>query len=113
MYESKTQPLKTRPAFIQRMSVHVLMALLLVASMLAIGTAGHVYFDDMELSRALVASMTLSSGLGFSILPDSVSGQLFAGLYGIFSNYVYIATCTIVIAPVLHRFFHKFHLDQK
>lgn len=112
MYESKTQPLTTRKAFRRRMYLHVLLALLLILVMLLAGTVGHVYFDDMEPSRALVASLTLSSGLGLSILPNSLSGQLFASIYGVFSNYVFIATCTIVLAPIIHRVFHKFHLDE-
>ncbi|MEJ6655884.1 MAG: hypothetical protein QNL70_07745 [Pseudomonas sp.] len=112
MYESKTQPLTTSKAFRMRMYLHVLLALLLILVMLLAGTVGHVYFDDMEPSRALVASLTLSSGLGLSILPSSLSGQLFASIYGVFSNYVFIATCTIVLAPLVHRVFHKFHLDE-
>jgi len=94
------------------MLIHVLAAVAFLLVTLAIGVAGHMYFDNMELSRALVASVTLSSGLGLSAFPDSTAGQLFASLYGLFSGYVYIATTTIVLAPVLHRVLHRFHLDD-
>lgn len=112
MYESKKEPLITRRHFRRRLALHVLVALLLVCVMLLVGTLGHIYFDDMAPSQALLASITLSSGLGLSILPNSTAGQVFASLYGLLSGYLYIATCTIVIAPVLHRLFHKFHLDE-
>ena len=112
MYESKSKPLIARNAFGKRMFLHVFMALILVVVTLTAGIAGHVYFDDMELGRALVASITLTSGLGLSIFPETASGQLFASLYGIFSGYVYIVTSSIIIAPILHRVLHKFHLDE-
>ena len=71
-----------------------------------------MYFDNMPFTRALVASTTLMSGLGLSIIPDSVEGQLFTSLYGILSGYIYIAISSIVVAPILHRMLHKFHIDE-
>lgn len=112
MYEHKSKPLLSKKEFGKRVFVHVLVALLLVALTLVIGTAGHVYFDNMGLVEALVASITLTSGLGISILPETTSGLLFASLYGIISSYVYLATTSIVLAPILHRLFHKFHLEN-
>jgi hypothetical protein len=112
MYESKSQSLIGRKAFRKRMLFHFFVAFVLVILTLALGIAGHVYFDNMEVSSALVASITLTSGLGLSILPESTSGQLFTSFYGIFSGYVYIVTSTIIVAPILHRLLHKFHLDE-
>lgn len=88
------------------------MAFSLVFFVLSIGILGHMYFDNMTFGAALIASSTLTSGLGLSIFPESTAGQLFASLYGIFSGYVYIATSSIVMAPIIHRVFHKFHLGE-
>ena len=112
MYEHKSKPLLSKKEFSKRMFVHVLVALLLVALTIVVGTIGHVYFDNMGVVVALVASITLTGGLGISILPKTSSGLLFASLYGIVSSYVYIATSSIVLAPILHRLFHKFHLES-
>ncbi|WP_298185176.1 hypothetical protein [uncultured Pseudomonas sp.] len=112
MYESKSSLLIDKKAFRRRVGLHVLVAFTLVVLTLMLGIAGHVYFDDMALDAALVASITLTSGLGLSVIPESTAGKLFTSLFGIFSGYVYIATSTIVIAPILHRLLHKFHLDQ-
>lgn len=95
------------------MLLHVFTAFILVVVTLAIGVIGHVYFDNMELGTALIASITLTSGLGLSVLPETTSGQLFTSLYGIFSGYVYIAVSSIVIAPVPHRALHKLYLDEE
>lgn len=112
MYEHKDKPLLPRKQFHVRMLNHFLLALILVALSLSIGVVGHMYFDKMSFGKAVVASTTLMSGLGLSVLPESTHGQLFASLYGILCGYVYIATSSIIIAPVLHRILHKFHLDQ-
>lgn len=110
MYESKSKPLLAKKALTKRMFFHALAAFILVIITLVAGVARHIYFDNMELGTTLIASITLTSGLGPSILPETISGQLFASLYGIFSGYVYLDTSTIVIAPISHRVFHEFHL---
>lgn len=112
MYERKNAPLVSTKVFGRRMALHVLAALALLAFTLLAGVAGHVYFDDMTLGTALFASTSLIGGLGFSVVPETGSGQLFASVYGILSSYVYIATSSIILAPILHRMLHKFHLDE-
>jgi len=112
MYESKIQPLISRKEFGMRMFFHLLAAFILVNVTLLFGVAGHIYFDNMKLDTAIVASITLASGLGLSILPETTSGKLFASLYSIFTGYIYVATSSIVIAPIFHRILHKFHLDK-
>lgn len=113
MYENKSEPLASGKTFGTRLFVHIFIALAVVFVTLLIGITGHVYFDDMQLGTALIASITLISGLGLSVLPESTSGQLFASIYGVLSGYVYIATSSIVFAPIVHRVFHKFHLDDE
>jgi hypothetical protein len=113
MYEHKNTPLISRKHFHKRLFNHVLLAVGMVILSLSVGVLGHIYFDDMPFARAVVASTTLMSGLGLSVLPDSTHGQVFASIYGILCSYIYIATSTIVISPILHRVLHKFHLDEE
>lgn len=112
MYENKKAPLISTQRFKKRMLMHIFAAFILIVIALVVGITGHVYFNGMDISSALVASMTITSGLGMSILPDTMSGKVFASLYGIFSGYVYVATSGIVMAPILHRILHKLHLDD-
>tara|TARA_R110002074_G_scaffold314473_2_gene484880 strand:- start:232 stop:585 length:354 start_codon:yes stop_codon:yes gene_type:complete len=92
------------------MFFHVLAAFILVIITLVAGIAWHIYFDNMEPVTTLIASITLTRGLGLSILPETILVQLFASLYGILSGYVYLATSTIEIAPIFHRIVHELHL---
>lgn len=112
MYENKSTPIISRAKFRKRLLNHCLAALGLILISVAIGIVGHMYFDAMPFTKALVASTTLMSGLGLSIFPESVEGQLFASFYGILCGYIYIATSSIMVAPILHRMLHKFHIEE-
>lgn len=37
----------------------------------------------------------------------------FAGTYALYSGLTLILTMGVIVAPIVHRFFHKFHLDVK
>jgi hypothetical protein len=39
------------------------------------------------------------------------AGKLFAGFYALFSGLALISIIGIIMAPVVLRFLHKFHLD--
>jgi hypothetical protein len=39
------------------------------------------------------------------------SGKIFAGLYAMFSGLVLLVSVGVMLAPLFHRFLHRFHLD--
>jgi hypothetical protein len=43
----------------------------------------------------------------------TVAGKLFASFYALFSGVVFITSVGVLLAPVLHRFLHKFHLESR
>ena len=38
--------------------------------------------------------------------------KIFAAAYALFSGLMFIAVMGIVLAPVVHRILHKFHVDE-
>jgi len=42
--------------------------------------------------------------------PITVAGKLFAGLYPLYCGLAVIFVAGLLLAPLLHRFLHKFHL---
>jgi hypothetical protein len=42
----------------------------------------------------------------------SDAGKLFAGCYAIYSGLVLVTTSAILLAPFVHRFLHRFHLEM-
>jgi hypothetical protein len=39
------------------------------------------------------------------------AGKLFASGYALFSGLAFVTTVAVLFAPVIHRFFHRFHLE--
>lgn len=55
------------------------------------------------------------SGMGPMIDDDimlSNTAKVFASVYALFSGVTFISTIGIVLSPVIHRFFHKLHLEE-
>jgi hypothetical protein len=44
---------------------------------------------------------------------QTVAGKLFASLYALYSGIVFLVTAGVLLAPVLHRFMHHFHLEEE
>lgn len=42
----------------------------------------------------------------------SDAGKWFSSLYAIFSGVVFITNIGIILAPAVHRFFHKLHIEK-
>jgi hypothetical protein len=40
------------------------------------------------------------------------TAKVFASMYALFSGVAFISTIGILIAPIVHRFFHKLHVED-
>src|SRR5579872_7342063 len=111
MYEHRTDSLLPRRAFLARLATSVGIGLLLVAICLGIGMAGYHYFENLSWVDAFANASMILSGMGPMATLQTNSGKIFAGCYALFSGLAFITIIGIVLAPVAHRFLHKFHLD--
>ena len=116
MYENKKQQLAPKHVYYRRLKKNIFFAVAILAASLLIGVAGYKctvpQFDWYD--SLLNASMILS-GMGPVIDANIVltkTAKVFASLYAIFSGVTFLSIFSIVIAPVLHRIFHKFHLED-
>ena len=41
------------------------------------------------------------------------AAKIFASLYALFSGLMFIGIMGVVLSPIVHRFLHKFHVDEK
>ena len=39
------------------------------------------------------------------------AGKLFASFYALYSGVVFLVVATVLLAPAIHRFLHRFHLE--
>jgi chromate transport protein ChrA len=43
----------------------------------------------------------------------TTGGKLFAGFYALYAGMVVLVAASILVAPLMHRYMHKFHLESR
>jgi hypothetical protein len=111
MYERKHVPLAPRPVFLRRLARNFLIAQAIVAVSLVVGMAGYRSFEDMGWADSFVNAAMILSGMGPMGTLNTTGGKIFAGCYALYSGLVLILITGVILAPVVHRFLHKFHVQ--
>jgi hypothetical protein len=62
----------------------------------------------MTLVDAYENAAMILSGMGPAEPLKTDGGKIFAGTYALFSGIIFLIVIAIFIAPLFHRFFHKF-----
>jgi hypothetical protein len=79
---------------------------------LAIGVLGYHYFAELEWLDSLHNASMILSGMGPVAEIKTVSGKLFSSFYALFSGVAFITNIGLLLTPVVHRFFHKMHVEN-
>ena len=112
-YEHRRQPVLSRGHFVRRLLAHFALASTLVGASLVAGVAGYVYFEDLSWIDAFLNASMLLGGMGPVNDPMFFGGKLFAGLYALYAGLVFLISAGLLLAPVVHRFMHRFHWDAE
>lgn len=113
MYENKRQPLASRSTFYQRVLKNIIIATVIMFICLAIGIAGYHFIGDVAWIDAVHNASMILSGMGPVVEIKSDAGKLFSSAYALFSGVIFITNIGVILAPSLHRLFHRLHVDQK
>src|SRR5258705_1189342 len=114
MYESRHAPLAARAVFRRRVVRHFGFAMMLIGGSLIVGILGYRLLEGMPFIDAYLNAAMLLGGMG-PVKPDLEHpwAKVFAGLYAMYSGMVVIAAASIILAPLFHRFVHRFHLEDE
>src|SRR6266536_3447671 len=113
MFEHHYQPLLSRGAFFRRLAASLLTGVVLISVALGVGMLGYHGFEKMSWIDSFANAAMILSGMGPLGPLTTNAGKLFAGFYALFSGIFFIAVAGIVLAPAVHRFLHRFHLEKK
>lgn len=114
MYEPRHKPPIPAGRFALRMLAHAGLALALIGLSLLVGMMGYAYYEHMSWLDAFLNSAMLLGGMGpVKTAGLSAPGKLFAGAYALYAGLVAIAVMSIILAPVIHRVFHRFHWAEQ
>ena len=111
--EHRRQRLATWATYLRRQLYFLLAAVVLIGLSLTIGTLGYMFFANYGAADAFLNASMILSGMGpVGELPND-GAKYFASFYALFSGIALISTVAVVLAPLVHRFLHAMHLDEK
>jgi len=111
MFEHHKQPLASRSEFAKRMLRFGALAMGLLLFSLGIGVFGYHFFEGLPWLDALLNASMLLGGMGPVNELHTIAGKLFAGFYALYSGLVFLLAASVLLAPIIHRFLHRFHLE--
>jgi hypothetical protein len=113
MFEHRKQPLLTPREFLIRQLIYLLIALGIIAGSLAMGILGYHFFENLPWIDSLVNAAMLLGGMGPVNELHTNAGKLFASFYALYSGIVFLVSVGVILAPLYHRFLHRFHLETE
>jgi len=112
-FERRHERLAPISIFAERVAASLLIALGLIAFALAIGISGYHTLAHLGWVDSLLEASMILGGMGpINQLPNSAA-KIFASFYALFSGLMFIGIMGVVLSPIVHRFLHKFHVDEK
>ena len=111
MFEHRDEPLLSRPAFMRRLARYAIIALGIDLLSLVIGIFGYHFFEDLSWVDSLLNAAMILGGMGPVNELHTIAGKLFASFYALYSGVVFLVVASVLFAPVVHRFLHRFHLE--
>jgi hypothetical protein len=110
MYEHRRAPLAPQRVFLLRLAANTAIALAIIAGSLAVGAAGYHGFEDLPWIDATLNAAMILGGMGPVDPLHTDAGKVFASCYAIYCGVALLTIVAVLLAPVYHRFIHRFHL---
>ena len=111
MYEHLSQPALSLPHFLRRLARHAGLSFAIIAGSLAVGVAGYHFLERLPWLDALLNASMILGGMGPVSEIHTDAGKVFASLYALYAGLIVLVAASVLIAPVLHRFLHRLHME--
>ena len=109
--ESKFQPLAPISVFRKRFAKSFMLGLVIMFACLLIGVLGYHYTAGIGWLDSLHNASMILSGMGPVVNIETTIGKLFSSFYALFSGVIFITNIGVMLAPAIHRFFHRLHVQ--
>lgn len=113
MREEHRPKLMPRHKFVARVLRNFGIGFFLIYLGLVIGMLGYHTFEHMTWVDSFVNASMILSGMGPLGNLSTTAGKIFAGFYALFSGLFFILVVGIVFAPIAHRTFKKFKIEDE
>ena len=112
MFERQQERLLPRPLYIRRLARNGLFAFGAIVVALAIGVLGYHLLGHLGWIDSLLNASMILGGMGPVDPLKNDTAKIFASFYALFSGLIFIGIAALLFAPVVHRFMHRFHLQD-
>jgi len=112
MFEHRQQPLHYPREFFFRQLIFLLAAIGIIIGSLVMGVLGYHFLENLAWIDALVNAAMILGGMGPVNELHTNAGKLFASFYALYSGIVFLVSVGVILAPLYHRFLHRFHLEE-
>lgn len=111
--ERLREPLAPRSVFRRRLLASSAVTGAILAVSLLIGVAGYHWVVGIpRWVDCFYSASMIMGGMGpVEPGPTTDAGKIFASVYAIYSGVMLLASVGLLLAPGLHRLFHRFHLE--
>ena len=114
MFEHHHQPLLPRGKFVGRLVRNAAIAFVMLTAAMGIGIVGFLLTGTHRVVNAFLQASMLLAGMGPVGKLKSDPAKIFASFYALFAGVVFLVSVGVLLAPVIHRLMHRFHLaDDK
>jgi len=111
MLERRGQKLLPFTAFVRRVLLYSLISGGLIAASLIIGILGYRYLAGLSWVDAFMNAAMIMGGMGPVDELHTNAAKIFAGVYALYCGIVLLVSAGVLLAPAIHRFLHRFHLE--
>lgn len=111
------EPMPGRAVLFRKLARSFTIASSVIGGGLLLGMLGYHHFGHVNWSESFYYASMILAGEGPPADPTGLNPaqvgrlHLFAGVYALFSGVTFITMVGVLLAPVLHRFLHRFHLE--
>lgn len=111
MFERRHEHLATQSEFLRRFLKFMGISLLIVAGSLVLGGWGYVYFANLSWIDGFHAAAMILFSEGPVVAMTTHAAKTWEIFYSAYSGVAFFTIIGTFWAPVIHRFYHQFHLS--
>lgn len=111
--ESKSTKSKliSRGELLHRLGRSAAVGCTLILFSLTIGIVGYHWIGGLSWIDAFLDACMILSGMGPVSALHTSAAKFFAGCYAVYCGVMLLAITGVILAPVIHRSLHKFHME--
>src|SRR5512147_1440372 len=104
-------PLLSREELILRLVRSSALGAGLIVVSLGVGIVGYHVTAGLGWVDSLLNAAMILTGMGPVDQLPSDTAKIFAAFYALFSGVAFLSIVAVLMAPLVHRFLHRFHLE--